>query len=73
MALDKLRLANKKARREHKRRQVRALATHKRRDNKVRAKRAREIFLQGRKEYQAKRRANQAYVDSLETELANEG
>lgn len=72
MALDKIRKANKKARHEHKRKLVRADIGHTKQQKKVQRKRARDMFIQGRKEYQAKRRADKAYLAALEAELANE-
>ncbi len=65
-------IANKKALHEYKRRQVRNNIAKHRQHNKVRQKRARELFIQGRKEYQTKRRADKNYIDQLEKEISNE-
>lgn len=72
MALNKIRKANKKARREQKRSKVRLEIGRRRQDSRVRQKRARAMFEQGRREFQAKRRAEKDYVNDLAAELGDE-
>lgn len=72
MSLEKMVYASKKARREHKRQQKRNNIAKHREHNRIRRKRAQDMFIQGRKEYQAKRRADKDYIDQLERELSNE-
>lgn len=72
MALSKIRLANKKAARELRRKAVRDIAAHKRANAKVRQKRTRKMMIQGRKDYLAKRRFDADYINKLETEINEE-
>jgi hypothetical protein len=72
MPLSKVRAAEKKARHEHKRQVIRNKIARKRGHVKVSRKRAREMFIKGRKEYQAKRAADKDYVANLEAEIKNE-
>jgi hypothetical protein len=72
MALSKIKLANKKSKRSQKRKIVQVKIRRKRDESKIRTKRAREVFLQGRREHQAKRQANKTYLETLEEEIQSE-
>lgn len=71
MALDKIRKANKKAKRQQKRRVVKAHVTKQRTATKIKQKRARKMIAEGRREFHAKRRADKNYLSALETEILN--
>lgn len=70
MALTKIRQANKKARREQKRKTVRGETRLQRDRLAVRQRRTRKLIAQGRKEFHAKRRAEKAYIEGLEGEIS---
>lgn len=72
MALDNIRQANKKARREAKRKQIRDKISGSRQMNKVRRLRTRKMFLQGQREFNAKRKAEKSYIEQLTSEVENE-
>lgn len=69
MALTKIRLANKKARHEHKRKAVQLKTARQRTITKLRQKRMRQIMAEGRRESRAKRRAELDYINELAEEL----
>jgi hypothetical protein len=69
MPLSKLKLANKKARRESRRKQVRAVGRSKKRDDKFRRKRIHKLMIEGRKEHNAKRAAEKNYIKNLEAQI----
>lgn len=70
--LSKIKQANKKARREQRRRNIRASSEETRRKNKIRQKRMRKMIIQGRREELRARREQIGYVARLEAELADE-
>lgn len=72
MALTKIRLANKKAKREARRKMHHSQYTKETHMVKVRNKRMRKLAIQGRKEHLAKRRQELAYVKQLESEVVGE-
>lgn len=69
MALDNIRLANKKAKREAKRKNIRNGASTDRQKNRIRQRRMRKMMVQGRREYLQKRRDDKSYIDQLEAEI----
>ena len=69
MALTKIKKANKKHRREQRRKAKRSLVVAVSREQSIRYKRSRKILVQGQKEYNEKRRAARNYVDELASEL----
>lgn len=71
MALSKIRLANKKARRESRRKGVRSTGARQRTADKVRKGRMRKMMAQGQQEHKAARRGELDYINRLEAELGN--
>lgn len=69
MALTKIRQANKKYRHEARRRKRQAELRETARQNKIIQKRTRKMMLEGRKEFNAKRRDELEYVDKLTAEV----
>lgn len=67
--MDKLRLANKKNRRQQKRKLHRSRLLKQQQAIKVRNKRMRKMMIQGRKEDLATRRGHVDYVKQLESEV----
>lgn len=72
MALSKIKKANKKHRREMARRKRRAQVGEISRQSRVKQKRMRQLFIQGKKEHQAQRRSEKSYVDNLTEEVLGE-
>lgn len=72
MALDKIKFANKKQKHEHRRAIIRSKIMGCKQHAKVRRKRVREMFIQGRREYIAKRAADKSYIAQLESEIEND-
>lgn len=69
MPLDKIRFANKKAKREQKRRQKRIADRMIKSNAKIRNGRARKMMVQGRREHLAQRRSEIALVNQMEQDL----
>jgi hypothetical protein len=72
MALSRIRLANKKARHEAHRRQRQAKSKLVQEKQRVRQKRTRKMLIEGQREHQRAKHAAIAYVNELESELADE-
>lgn len=73
MALTKIKLANKKAKREQKRRALRAEIAKDRRAMKIRNKRMRKMMIAGRREDLKRREGQKQYIKQLEGEVLADG
>ncbi len=69
MTLSKIKKANKKYRREARRKAKQAQVRADNRDMSIRYRRSRKILAQGQKEYQERRRADKNYIDQLASEI----
>lgn len=71
MALTQIRKANKKYKREHRRKQIQKQRAEERKLERVRNRRTAKMMVQGRKEHLAKRRSELSYVNDLQEEIEN--
>lgn len=71
MSLTKIRLANKRAKREARRKAHHAEFVRAKKALKIRNKRMRKMMVEGRRQDLQKRRAATAYAEQLETEVVN--
>lgn len=72
MALSKIRLANKRARHEFRRKNHHERFVKETRAVKIRNKRMRKMMEEGRREHLAKRRGELKYIKELESEVMDE-
>lgn len=70
MSLSKIKLANKKAKREVSRRQKRRTYTIQKRSAQARNRKIRKMMLQGMREDQERRRRESEYIEELKGELS---
>ena len=73
MALTKIRFANKKAKREQKRKAHHAQFVKEKHDMKIRNKRMRKMMVAGRREHLARKAEHIKYVKQLEGEVIANG
>lgn len=72
MALEKIKLANIRARHDQKRKAKHAKSMKKKFEMKIRNKRMRKMMIEGRKEHMARRREELDYINDLTAELVGD-